>query len=281
MFCNINAFTKAGLQHNEDAVFAGNGLLIVMDGASSLGGIHLTDAPTDACWLAEETVTMLAKKLSKPAMPITQALDETAVKLRERLHTCGYPADGDAYPSGSLMIARETEGQVELFSLGDCTALIRFCDARPVLCFHDDAVTRLDGSVLAQAAALARNSGKSVAEVLPQLRNELVKNRQKRNTNSGYWIFDPSGAGISHGERMLLPVADIHSLALMSDGFHDILEVAGAPSCNQLMELLETTSAQQLINDLFAVLEADPGLDRYPRFKVKDDATVAFTRVKK
>lgn len=280
MFFDVNVSTKAGLAHNEDAVFANQSLLIVMDGASSLGGFHLTPAPTDACWLAGETVAMLAEKLALPSVSIPEALTQTAAELRAKLLAFGYPEDPYTFPSGSVMLARDLGDQVELFSLGDCTALVCYADGRPALCFHDDAVTRLDAAVLAQAGKLAREAGMDVADVLPRLHPMLVENRLKRNRENGYWIFEPAGLGVPHGQRLLLPKENMHSLALMSDGFYDMVEMDGGPSHQQMLNLLETTPADALIERLYAALEKDPRLNAFPRFKIKDDATVAFARLR-
>ncbi len=279
MFGNINAYSGTGLEHNEDAVYTAQRLLIVMDGASGLDGIHRTDAPTDARWLAQTTVALLAEKLAAPERPIAVALEETAHTLRQGLAAFGYPEEPDLYPSGSLMIARLLGQEIELFTLGDCTALIRWRDGRPVHCCHDAAVTRLDDTVLAHAQKLAENSGGSVAQVLPGLRHMVVENRRMRNREGGYWIFDPSGRGIAHGRRQLLPAGQVHSLALMSDGFYDIVQLAGGPDHEALMALLENTPARKLVEGLYEALEADPLLERLPRFKLKDDATVAYARV--
>ena len=279
MFCDINFATKAGLVHNEDAVYADPDLLIVMDGASGLNGIHLTPAPTDACWLAGETVSRLADRLKRPENSIPQALADTAAELKAQMFSYGYQDDPFAFPSGSLMLAREAGDRIELFSLGDCTALAAFHDDRSVLHFHDDAVTRLDGMVLSGAAELAREKGISVADALPHFHGMLVGNRMQRNKEGGYWIFEPAGLGIHHGQSLLLPKAEVRSLALMSDGFYDIVEQEDGPTHRQLLEWLETAPADELIRQLFAQLEKDPQLNRLPRFKTKDDATVAFARV--
>lgn len=278
-FCNINAWSGTGLKHNEDALFTAEGLLIVADGASGLDGIHLTEAPTDACWLAQRAVALLADKLTEKKKPITEALEETALALRQELYACGYPKDACCFPSASLMIARRGEQMLELYSLGDCTALVDFGDKRPVLCWHDDAVTRLDDAVLARAQALAQEKKSTVADELPGLRALLVENRKKRNSENGYWIFDPSGEGIAHGRHMLLPAEEVRSLALMSDGFYDIVQIGRSYSHSGLLTKLASTPAQQLVEELFAALEADPHYEDLPRFKLRDDATVAYACV--
>ena len=279
MFCNVNVCTRAGREHNEDAVFAGDGLLIVMDGASGLNGIHLTSEPTDARWLAQTTVALLAEKLADPQLPINAALTETAGELRQGLRGFGYTGDAADYPSGSVMIARQLGSDVELFSLGDCTALVQFSDGR-LTCFHDDAVTRLDTAVLERAQALAGERGYTLAQALPEMRPMLVANRAKRNTPGGYWIFEPSGVGIPHGQRWVFPQAEVRALAMMSDGFYDFAQMRGGPSHQQLMDMLAVTPAEKLVDDLFAALEADSLRELLPRFKPRDDAAVVYAQLK-
>lgn len=265
--------------HNEDSLFFNRNTLVVIDGASSLNSVHLTASPTDACWLADTTAKLLEEKLSEGNKTLSIALEETAEELRHILSGYGYQENVDTFPSCSLMVARLLDDNLELFSLGDCTALVRFHDGRPVLHFHDDAVTRLDNSVLEKAGIMANESGLSIAEVLPGLQHMLMENRGKRNHENGYWIFDPSGSGIVHGKTLLIPRKEIHSLALMSDGFYEITQSEVASTHQQLLSLLETTPAETLVQSLFSMLESDPRFDRFPRFKLKDDATVIYAHV--
>lgn len=280
MFCNFNCSTKAGNGYNEDSVFYDGKLLIVMDAATSLDNLHLTPAVSDGCWFSENTVSMLSRLLADSAVSIKDSLRTTASVLKKQLDAYGYNNDAEAYPSGSVMIARIQGSTVELFTVGDCTAVIAFNDARPEKVIHDDSVTKLDNAVIAALLHKQRKSGKSIIELLPEVNSLLLANRKLRNSTNGYWIFDPVGMGIEHGTSLTFNSSEIKAIALMSDGFARISSMKKTHE-GAVLDLLKNTPADVLTDDLFELLDRDSHFNKYPRFKARDDTSVIYAEIGK
>ena len=107
-----------------------------------------------------------------------------------------------------------------------------------------------------------------------------MKNRNKKNTEHGYWIFDPTGIAIKYATTVKFSCNEIKSIALMSDGFYYISMFEKFCDSYKIIEALKNHPAERLIDDVFEKLEKDEKLDKYPRFKIYDDASVVFARVK-
>ncbi len=279
MFGNFNCSTRAGGEFNEDAIYYHENLLIVMDAATSLNKLHLTPEGSDGCWLSKYAVAMLAKRLENAETTISDALHEVARELKQQLDEFGYWKNSDSYPSASIMIVRSVDDSVELFSVGDCTAIVEFANERQEMLIHDDAVTMLDNTVIASLIEMQQQNGKPIAELLPQVKEMLVANRNKRNTEDGYWAFDPTGAAIEHGTLHIFPKNEISAVALMSDGFYCISSLKELSDPAQLMYALKQYHADMLIDEIFEKLAADSLFNQYPRFKLKDDASVIYAEL--
>lgn len=280
MFCDFNCFTKAGNCFNEDAIFYNENLLIVMDAATTLTKVNFTSEESDGCWLSKNTVSLLSKLLCDSAISIADALEKVSKILKDEIDALGCN-DKELYPSGSIMIARIVNDTVEVFSIGDCSAIIEFKNSsKKEMLIYDDAVSKLDKSVVNKLEKLREHSGKDIVDLIPQIKEMLVENRNKRNKENGYWIFDPTGIAIKYATTLKFNCNDIKSIALMSDGFYSISMFENFSHNADIISALKNRLAEKLIDDIFEELNKDEKLNKYPRFKVKDDASVVFAKVK-
>lgn len=279
LFCDFNCFSRAGGNFNEDAIFYNENLLIVMDAATTLTNVHFTPCESDGCWLSRKTVSMLAELLSDDQKPIADALRTVSETLKAELDALGCDKEL-SYPSGSIIIARIVDETVEIFSIGDCSAIIEQSSSSEEILIYDKAVAKLDGTVLAELEKMRKQSGKSIAELLPCVKEMLIENRNKRNKENGYWIFDPTGIAIKHGTTYKFSCTDVKSIALMSDGFYSISGFKNFSDNSKIIGALKSCSAQMLIDNIFDEFLKDDQLNKYPRFKITDDTSVVFARVK-
>ena len=210
---------------------------------------------------------------------IDDALEKVSKILKDEIDALGCNNE-QLYPSGSIMIARIINDTLEIFSIGDCSALIEFTNSCEEMLIHDDNVSKMDNAVLNQLKKLREQSGKSIIELTPQIREMLVENRNKRNKESGYWIFDPTGIAIKYATRLKFALDEIKSITLMSDGFYSISMFENFSDNSKIINALKDNSAEKLIDNIFEELNKDNELNKYPRFKIKDDASVIFAKVK-
>lgn len=255
-------------------------MMIVVDAATDLTKTHLTDEPSDGCWFSKNITSLLSEQLRDTSLSILDALERVSFELKNKLDALGYANIPEAYPSASIMITRIIQDSIELFSIGDCTALIEYKNDEGVILIHDEAVTTLDNTVIQRLLTLQQQSGKSIAALIPQVTDMLLNNRQKRNTKEGYWIFDPTGTAIQHGTSFIFKCSDIQSLAIMSDGFYHIASLENYANPNDILTALKNSPADTLIEVLYNELSYDAEFNRFPRFKIRDDSSIIFAKVK-
>lgn len=277
-FINIRTLSDPGNVVNEDHFSVSERHLLAVDGASGLYGHHLmkTDG-SDAAWLARRCAEEYGRRLAESGAPMAKLCLETAEQLGEEfLSQAGSVDSRDAYPSAGLVALRLREGRLESYVLGDLTMLLRFRDGR-VEVLHDGTLTALDDRVLREMARLAAESGESVAQQKPKVQKMLRDHRELRNREGGYMIFDPTGEGAARGLAGSCPAEEVDTVALLSDGIADAVSAYGMePDYGAFLARLEKEGPAAVIAALRLLQKEDPGFDRYPRFKMGDDATVVL-----
>lgn len=262
-------YTHPGVgQCNEDAVGGGPGYLYVIDGATGL-----CDAPpcmdrtqTDAAWFARETAKWLDAHL-----PLDLDLGDLLAQGMARLQA---QWRGGAPPTAGLAILRCRGGDLELLALGDCLCSIQKRDGS-FLTSRETALSRLDALALAELTGHARRLGRPPAACLPWIGETLRRHRALANHPGGYWVLDPSGAGIPHALRLTLPRSACASALLCTDGFGQLLDFA-ALTLPALHRWVARQGIAALAEELFIRQAADPDFTAVPRFKLRDDTTAAY-----
>ena len=276
-------FTSRGNAANEDFAHAGalpggGAYGVVIDGATGLAGEALFSPrfSTNAQWLSHATGAALCRAL-EAGVPANEALVRSVAASRSELEaTAGRPLgrmDPDAVPSATLALAVAGERDVELWGLGD-SPLVALLRTGELVVSTDEALEALDARVV--ELMLERSAGRdlTVAERRALVRDEVLANRRLRNTPDGYWCLDPSGAGLAHARRLTLPRADVVAVAGMSDGLFRAFGQYGLASLAEWMGDATYLSARELCERMRALEAADAGLERFPRMKVGDDASL-------
>ena len=256
----------------EDRIGFGPDYLFVIDGASGLDAVHLTDAASDAAWLANKTGELLELNLPDPDLDLRDILEAIADALRQEYDYLSFAQQIAAdYPSAGLAIVRRRYNQLEYLGLGDCTAVFQLTDGTFTV-QRETALTSLDAAAISEMVNQASLRNCTVLEARPFIQDLLVENRNLRNKEGGYWIFDPSGIGIPHCRYFCRPISEVASVTLMTDGFAQLAdtfrEAIDFPDLHR-QGLSEGLSS--LGKRLFALQEEDPQCNRYPRFKLRDD----------
>ncbi|MFI7482888.1 protein phosphatase 2C domain-containing protein [Kocuria sp. M1R5S2] len=268
--------TRAGHHINEDAVAVTDHALVVIDGATGLLSAHVTGWPSDAQWFSHRLTALLAERLEDPSTSVPDILRRCLHALRtEFTKMSPSPATApEAEPSASVIIARVNGPVLEVFSLGDCQAVVEHHDGSVSVC-HDRTVEELDSAVVETMCAWAREHRATNKDARAQVTGHLLSNRRLKNTDGGYWIADLSAAGVHHGRLETFDAEAVSDLALMTDGFtatRSLVHLFDTPA--QLIRALRTTSPERIIDVLSALLDADPDYATYPRLKHMDDSTV-------
>ncbi len=267
MFTSIKSVSSSGNGTNEDAIGFSDSFLFVMDGATTLG----KKTEKDAAWFVSRVRDDLQANLGNTAKTIEDILSNAVRALG------AYNKDSSETPyrnpCASISIFRRNGSLLEYYGLGDCTGTISFKDDTFQV-LYNDTLSGFDERVIQEMMELAKAERIHISEARNQVEPLLIENRNKMNTNNGYWVLDASGDGISHGAFRTFSADKIHSVSLMTDGFAGIcttFHIAG--DFAELHDKMFHENLEDLVKELFAVQDMDPYYDRYPRFKHRDDAT--------
>lgn len=272
-FRAVSTFTRPGARWNEDAVGGGGNYLYVLDGATGLGAAPVMDPVSDAAWLVRETARWLDRWLPEETCPLEDILAQGMARLLDQ-----WRGPRAALPSAGAAIFRRRGEGVEYFGLGDCAASLQLADGT-FRTWEEAALSALDRQALEEAQALAQAQGRSLRESLPGIQATLRRHRALRNTPGGYWILDPTGAGIPHARRAMVPLTQCRSLFLCTDGLAQCVGFGLAADVADLHRRALEQGMASLADALWTCQAADPDLEAVPRFKLRDDATGALCRV--
>ncbi|NLT31237.1 MAG: hypothetical protein GXX86_12425 [Propionibacterium sp.] len=278
-FSSFGLATRAGRgdpDTNEDYANAGNRAIVVLDGATGLGGTRVSPETSDARWFAHTIGDQLAARLGgEGTLPdlITLALADTRRAWQQLPGSDD--ATGLALPTAGLAVARVNEDRLEWATLGDCRVVL---DTSAGVVEHvADELRALDAKAIAEMVAIAEDAGCTVAEARERITGTLREHRALQNVE--YAILDLSGDGLARMHTGSIPAADVRAVMLASDGFADLWDGLGVASAAEVLQGLDEHRAQEWLDTVFDVRARDADHTSFPRFKLQDDTTVAWARM--
>lgn len=277
---NVQVFSEAAGDCNEDAFVVKPAFAVVIDGATGLNKVHLSPALTDAAWMARRLAELLEEHLQNTGKSVEEILTICARVLKDELDSMGYNAYPRSYPSACVSIVRVNGARLECFFLGDCPILLRARGDDSIKLLYDDSVPARDEKVVEWICKESSKRGISVAEASKYALDLLKKNRYEMNTLGAYWIFEPTGAGIPHMNHFICAAKEYSSAAIMSDGFFDAVHLYRiVNSFPDLFSQLKAGSAEKICQKIRKLQMDDDALNRYPRLKASDDATAVYAEI--
>ena len=273
MLSHTSSISEAGGIINEDAVGSGPSYIFVIDGASGLNGRNIMNEESDAKWLSRSTANMLRERL--PDLKISISSIITSI-MKDLAHL--WKGNSTDYPSASIAIWRENDGQLEYFGLADCDASVMLRSGK-VISWAEENVAKLDNLALKQMVAYSEEHQCSMEEARKACAEILIHNRQLKNTENGYWVLDPSCTGIPHARTYLIPAEKCDSVFLCSDGFSQLIGFGELPSIQSLHRAVKKSGLLPMKKTLFALQENDHEMTKLPRFKFRDDTSAVFSFV--
>lgn len=207
MFEIISAITKQGGKCNEDAILFSKKYVAVVDGATGLENIHLTDAESDAAWMSHRLCELLKKNLPNTRVTLKSILRKAAYTIKLELDALGYKSHSTSYPSASVAIIRQKGNFLECLTLGD-TSIILSTNGQ-IRHIYDETVALQDKIVIDRMVDIHTQTRCNVCEARQEVDNQLLKNRHQMNKRGAYYIFEPTGKGIGHSKIYLLPRASV------------------------------------------------------------------------
>ena len=123
--------------------------------------------------------------------------------------------------------------------------------------------------------SISKEKNINVCDAFKYIINDLKEKRLLKNTPNGYYVLDIDKEAIRHAKYICVPKNSIDMIILLSDGFSSYYE------CLKLEDNYQTfflknydTDADTLYKQLRRREKEDIYLNKYPRYKISDDASI-------
>lgn len=269
---------KGCRENCEDGLIFNNNYAVVMDGATGMNKYNVTGYGTDAQWLTLRTLEILSTKLKESSTSIVDILKITAETLRHEYRNLwslsGLNIQDIEYPSAGIIIVREVGDKIQLYRLGDCLGVVRTTEGIEVL--KDTELLKLDRQVHNTLVKVSKEKGITISEsrYTEEVIEVLKFNRSLKNTDNGYWIYDPEAEGINNGEYLELDRKSIKSIYIMTDGLSNAIDVYKMYETEvELVNDIDNIRLHRVVNKLTDVQDSDANCSQFIRTKKMDDTT--------
>ncbi len=228
---------------------------------------------SDAQWFVNGWKTFLNKNTTN-TKPLHEILKEGVELIESNYLNIEGAKEVKSKPSSGIALYRVINNELEYFLLGDC-GLIVSLESGEVIHLQPQQLTKLDQINIDRMAKLAKEKNIDVVNARPLINEYLVETRLTQNTKDGYYILSDSYESIDNGLYGKIDFTNVTQIIALSDGFSQIFDTFGIMQVDKFVEIIESGySLGELYNTLWNLQEKDKLCNKYPRFKVRDDATI-------
>ncbi|MFF9757422.1 hypothetical protein ACF1FC_32425 [Streptomyces sp. NPDC014344] len=257
---------------NEDTVHVSPTGVVVLDGLSApkdlpMGCIHGTP------WFVRQLGTCLINLIGDNTVTLREALRTAIVKVND-LHRGTCALDQEAVPASTVVMVRERGDVLDYLVLSD-SVLVLDLGEEGIQTITDKRVEEVASEEM--RAALQGPTG--TPEHAARVSALVTVQRRLRNQPGGYWVAATNPAAADEAVTGTISIAQVRQAALLTDGASRLVDSFGALSWAQLLDLLHDEGPAALIARTREAELTDPVGERWPRFKLSDDATAAYVRV--
>ncbi|MEV0533644.1 hypothetical protein [Kitasatospora sp. NPDC050463] len=263
------ATAPGGANPNEDWVAATPALAVVLDGLSTAG--LDTGCRHGVPWYVSQLGGHLVAALAEPGRPLADGLAQ-ALNQVAALHP-GCDLGNPGTPSATVSILRAGAASFDYLVLADSPIVFERADDYQVV-----TDLRVD-TVVPELRAETERFATGTPEHTEAVRRMVEAQRLTRNTVDGYWVAASSGEAAHHALTGAVPLADIQAATVLSDGASRLVTEYRAASWADAFATLREAGADGLISAVRKAEATDPDGLRWPRYKVSDDAAVAFCQL--
>lgn len=258
---------------NEDCYHIGDALAIVIDGASGLDKVHITDAASDAAWYSYNIKNAIlnfqnVQNIRDSLYKSLQAVNEEFKKFSDFKKVIDFP-------SAVISMARIRNHTLEILVLGDCTCIIKKANGE-VERIIDDRIEKYDGRALRCGVEKRQETGVDFCDTRSYYQPVLTENRKRKNKKDGYFCLSDDENAVQQAIVKYFSLEEIRSVALMSDGFSQVIDLFHLYSEQELMSALAQKRAEDIYDELFHAQGQDDKMNEFPRFSFSDDATLVY-----
>lgn len=267
----VDSLSLAGdrAKQNDDAFGVAAPRAWVIDGATDLHDAPLSDAASDAAWIAHRANAFFHGQEGE----LRTLFAAAAADARDWFDA---PDDLERWklPTASVLMIVETQNGIAGLDLGDSRCFIR--DASGAAHAFGGKPRAADNET-ADAARFTQSGQKPLErqDALEHLRQQ----RARHNTENGYWVFGLHPESATHARAWAAPLQRPAHVLLATDGFAALVDRYAAYDPATLVAAALDKGLAELGRELRAIETADAGGAQHPRWKASDDATALLLRL--
>ncbi|MGH3798961.1 MAG: protein phosphatase 2C domain-containing protein [Pseudonocardiaceae bacterium] len=255
---------------NEDWAGVTQCVAVVLDGLST-PSITGTGCSHGVPWYVAQLGPRLLSTAEHTETPLTNSLAQAITEVAALHPQCDLTNPGT--PSAAVGVVRRRPEAVDYLVLSDALVTLR----SPA-----GLITRVTDNRVDQVAGEARNEALSAAIGSASHRKAVAKlvdaQRPLRNTPQGYWVAAADPLAAEHAIAGSLPVDSVRDVALMTDGASRYVDLFNSASWTETLDLLRLAGPDEVIRRVREQEKSDPDGQRWPRYKLADDATALYVQ---
>ena len=279
MLYNVKGGSFTIAKTNEDSFGFDTHCAWVLDGSTGLNGKRLVaeEDSSDAQWYSKAFSEFLKNNLpqSEETLPVlfSRGVKTVWAAFKEK---AGGSVSREDVPCTVGTAVRIKDGFLEYICIGDCSLLVRYQDGT-VKEYLDDTICGFDKNSIAMAVRIAEEEGIPASQCRSRILPELRRVRMTMNTPEGYISLADNSETVLDAVNGKIPLSQIRDVCMVSDGFSEYYNMFGlAKSLEDFVDQAEKTPHKELFDRLLAVQREDETLEKFPRFKLSDDATILY-----
>ena len=282
MLRNVKGGSFTIARVNEDTLGYHEDCAWVLDGSTGLNGKRLVadETGSDAQWYSHAFSRYLEECLPGSELPLPELFSQGVAGVwSEFLKKAGGMVKREDVPCIVGTAVRVKDGFLEYINVGDCCLLVRFQDGT-VIELLDDTICVLDNNTLRLGLQIAEKEGLPLSQCRPLMLPELRRVRMLMNTPEGYISLADDAQSVLKAKTGRILLENIRDICMVSDGFseyYNMFRLAG--SLEAFMDLAAETEPRELFDRLLKAQKADATCEKFPRFKLSDDATILYCMI--
>jgi len=278
--------SKVG-RRNEDTfvVLENDDILVaaVLDGATELASISgVQDSQQQGGRFAAQKAAFGIEKKCQETESAEEILLAANQQIRESLVYQGHNPDESApeflpNTQAVLAVVKKNKGEIEIVQTGDAVCLVELNDGQIELAMPPDITPQdIEALKLSRSTSLAKNIDLKDTFNNETISRLMIAGRALCNKEDG------SGVGVLNGQKSAekyikskkYQLADVKKIILLTDGlFLPTEDIDAEPDWHKMVDIINKGGIERLYQEVLALKNQDPQLNKYPRFKKHDDAT--------